>query len=115
MSKLGEDKFKLALATDLILFMIEVLTHTHKTKDRQDVVKLLIDRWLKRVDDSARILQTKYAKTLAESEDNLDEYFTEDVAMIMLEVNSIRNIMMKNEFTEQIQKVIFERLEKLKQ
>jgi hypothetical protein len=60
-------------------------------------------------------LQTKYAKTLAESEDNLDEYFTEDIAMIMLEVNSIRNIMMKNEFTDQIQKAIFERLEKLKQ
>jgi division protein CdvB (Snf7/Vps24/ESCRT-III family) len=113
MSKLGEDKFKLALATDLILFMIEVWTH--KTEDREDAVKLLIDTWSKRVDDSARKLQTKYAKTLAESEDNLDEYFTEDIAMIMLEVNSIRNIMMKNEFTDQIQKAIFERLEKLKQ
>jgi hypothetical protein len=37
MSQLGEDKFKLALATDLILFMIEVWTH--KTEDREDAVK----------------------------------------------------------------------------
>jgi hypothetical protein len=108
-----EDRLKLALAVDLIFFIIEVLTNGSDNKEES--VKLLIDTWSKRVDNSANKLKIKYAKSLVEDKTDLDKYFTEDVAMILLDINSTENTIVKNEFTEQLQKVIFERLEKLKQ
>lgn len=105
-SNIPEDKFKLALATDLIIFMLEVWTKGES--EREDTVKVLIDTWSARVDSNANSIRERIAKDIAFT--NEDDMITEDVAMIMLDIAGVENKIMKEEFENQIKKAILERI-----
>jgi len=99
-----EEKFKLALATDLIIYMIQIWTQN--STEQVKLISQLMNGWSERIDKSADGMKKQIAQQMAESNEDISE----DVAMIMLEVNNTENIMMKGEFKTQMREAIFKGL-----
>ncbi len=99
-----EEKFKLALATDLIIYMVQIWTHT--STDQVKIIDQLMNNWSERVDKSADYMKKQVAKQMAESHENMSE----DIAIILLEINNTENKMIKGEFKTQMREAIFKGL-----
>ena len=98
---LTEDKFKLALATDLIIYML--LTWTHGSNNQVSIVNDIMNKWSERVENSATHMKKQIASQMADD----NEEMTKDVAMILLDVNNIENKMMKGDFKSKMREAIF--------
>jgi len=101
---ISEDKFKLALATDLVIYMIQIMTYN--STDQVKVINDIMNAWSQRVEKSADGMKKQIAQQMAKS----DEDMSEDVAMIILEVNNTENKLMKGEFKTQMREAIFKGL-----
>jgi len=99
-----EEKFKLALATDLIIYMIQIWTQN--STEQVKMIDQLLNNWSQRVDKSAYSMKKQIAQQMAE----MNEDVTQDVAMIMLEINNTENIIMKGEFKTQMREAIYKGL-----
>ena len=97
-----EEKFKLALATDLVIYMIQVLIQ-NSSSDPIELVDSIMNTWSQRVENSAKFMKQEIAKQMVEKAPEL----TEDVAMLLLDVNNIENKMMKGEFKTQMREAIY--------
>ena len=100
-----EEKFKLALATDLVIYMIQVLIQ-NSSSDPIELVDSIMNTWSQRVENSAKFMKQEIAKQMVENNEDM----TEDVAMVLLDVNNIENKMMKGEFKTQMREAIFKGL-----
>ena len=98
---ISEEKFKLALATDLVIYMLRIWTQGANDPDR--IIADLMNSWSARIEASATYMKTQLSKQMAEQ----NEEMTEDVAMVLLDVNNIENKMMKGEFKSQMREAIF--------
>ncbi len=101
---ISEDKFKLALATDLVIYMVNIWTNGNE--NQVGVVNDLMNSWSQRVEKSATFMKQQVAKQMCEK----DETMTEDVAMILLDVNNLDNKIVKGEFKSQMREAIFKGL-----
>ena len=99
-----EEKFKLALATDLIIYMVQIWTQN--STEQVKMIDQLMNSWSKRVDKSADIMKKQVAQQIVEDNQNI----TEDVALIMLDVNNTENRLMKGEFKTQMREAIYKGL-----
>lgn len=106
MKELNEGQFKLALAIDLVLFMLEIWT---KGQDEPgDTVKLLLDTWIKKIDHNSDVLRSKMADSYAQN--SKDDEMTKDIAMILLDIHSCDTKLWKREFEERLKEMINQRL-----
>ena len=99
-----EDKFKLALATDLIIYML--ITWTQGSNNQVSIVNDLMNKWSERVENSATYMKKQIALQMSEDNENM----TEDVAMILLDVSNVENKMMKGDFKSKMREAIFKGL-----
>ncbi len=99
-----EEKFKLALATDLIIYMIQIWTQN--STEQVKMIDQLMNKWSERIDNSADVMKRQIAQQMAENNENVSE----DVAMILLDVNNTENVMMKGEFKSQMREAIYKGL-----
>ena len=98
---ISEEKFKLALATDLVIYMLTIWTQG--ANDPERIITDLMNSWSERIETNANHMKKQLAQQMAEQ--NEDMY--EDVALVLLEVNNIENKMMKGEFKTQMREAIF--------
>ena len=99
-----EEKFKLALAVDVILYMLQMWT-----KDVEDpalTVNLLLNKWSQRITTNADYMKNQIAEQMSEQDENLSV----DVANILLDVNNTENVILKGEFKSQMREAIFKGL-----
>jgi len=99
-----EEKFKLALATDLVIYMVQIWTQG--STEQVKMVEQLMNSWSQRIENNADIMKRQIAKQMVENNEDM----TEDVAMVLLDVNNIENKMMKGEFKTQMREAIFKGL-----
>lgn len=104
MKQLDEDKFKVLLSADLIIFLLRFFLRSVEEKD--EVIQSLIEAWKKQIDSEAEKLKSKWAKQIATT--NPDEYMTEDVAMILLGLTNVDKEAVKEEFILDIHKTLLE-------
>jgi len=114
MAKLSTNKFKLLLSIDLIVLILEIFTHGKTNQDQEEMINLILDRWSTQIDESSNKIKKQYVKELLKNKKDDDIYLTEDVAMIMMDINVMDKQMFKKELIEQIQKEHKKRLEKSK-
>ena len=100
---ISEEKFKLALATDLVTYMIQLWTQNSTKEEAVAMVTKLMNQWSERITLNADYMKKQIAGQMTEQ----NEEMTEDVALILLDVNNIENIMMKGEFKSQMREAIF--------
>ena len=100
---ISEEKFKLALATDLVIYMIQLWTQNSTKEETVSMVTRLMNQWSERVGGNADYMKQQIATQMTEQ----NEEMTEDVALILLDVSNIENTMMKGEFKSQMRKAIF--------
>jgi hypothetical protein len=106
MKEINEGQFKLALAIDLVLFMLEIWT---KGQDEPgDTIKLLLDTWMKKVDHNSDILRNTMAETYVKNSEDVE--MTKDIAMILLDIHSSDTKLWKREFEERLKDMITQRL-----
>jgi len=104
---ISEDKFKLALATDLIIFISRLLTQSVSSSvNIPSLINELMNKWSERVDTSAEYMKDQIADQLADQGDA-----PRDVIAILLGVNSIYNKTLKGEFKTQMREAILKGLE----
>jgi len=99
-----EEKFKLALATDLVIYMVQIWTQG--STEQVKMVEQLMNSWSQRIENNADIMKKQIAQQMAENNEDI----TEDVAMVLLDVNNIENKIMKGEFKTQMRDAIFKGL-----
>ena len=100
---ISEEKFKLALATDLVIYMIQLWTRNSTKEEAVSMVTRLMNQWSERISDNADYMKKQIAEQMAEQNEDM----TTDVAQILLEINNIENVMMKGEFKSQMREAIF--------
>jgi len=106
MKEINEGQFKLALAIDLVLFMLEIWT---KGQDEPgDTIKLLLDTWMKKIDQNSDILRSRMAESYVKN--SKDDEMTKDIAMILLDISSYDTKLWKREFEERLKDMINQRL-----
>jgi hypothetical protein len=104
MPDVSKEKFTAALATDLSMYCL--LTLFSKSENpKEDIADFLLE-WSKRVDDDATIVKKHYATQMAGQNPEM----TEDVAMILLDINNIEKTMDKNTFAQNIYKDFVKRM-----
>jgi hypothetical protein len=103
---ISEEKFKLALATDLVIYMILLWTQNSSRDEATNMVTTLMNKWSERISTNADFMKKQIAEQMTEQNENM----TEDVAQILLDVNNIENVMMKGEFKSQMREAIFKGL-----
>jgi len=99
---ISEEKFKLALASDLVIYMIQLWTQNSTKEDAVVMVNNLMNKWSERVGDNATYMKNQIADQMADQQEEM----TKDVAMILLDVTNIENVMMKGEFKSQMREAI---------
>ena len=98
-----DDKYRFALATDLITFLVSIMVGEHS--NRVEIVHELLNKWSERVEKNALTMKEQAAATIAEN-DNVEK----DVVMILLDINNVENTMIRNEFKSQIREAIYRSL-----
>ncbi len=101
---MSEDKFKLALATNLIIFMVNIWANGNE--NQIGLVNDLMNNWSQGVEKSANHMKKQLVQQMCEK----DETMTEDVAMLLLDVNSLDTKTIKGEFKSQMREAIFKGL-----
>ena len=99
-----EEKFKLALATDMIIYMIKLWTKN--SDDPKDLINELLNAWSQKITASANHMKNQFAEQMAEQHEDM----TEDVANILLDINNTENTLLKGEFKSQMREAIFKGL-----
>ena len=99
-----EEKFKLALATDMIIYMIRLWTKN--SDDPKDLINELLNSWSQKITTSANHMKNQFAVQMAEQQEGMDV----DVANILLDINNVENVLMKGEFKSQMREAIFKGL-----
>ena len=99
---MDKDIYKLALATDLISFLVGIMANDHLNK--VTIVHELLNKWSERVERSTLIMKKQVAAIMAER-DNIEK----DVAMILLDINNVENTMIRGEFKSQIRESIYKK------
>ncbi len=97
-----EEKFKLALATDLVIYMVQLWTVNSTKEDAVVMTSNLMNKWSERIKTNANYMKSQFAKQMVEQQDDM----TEDVAAILLDVTNTENVMMKGEFKSQMRNAI---------
>ena len=101
---ISEEKFKLALATDLVIYMVQVWTHGNP--DQVTLVNDLMNARSERIETNANYMKKQIAQQMTET----NEQMTEDVATILLDINNVENKVLKGEFKSQMREAIFKGL-----
>ena len=101
---ISEEQFKLALATDLIVYMIKVWTKN--SNNQNEIVDNLLDAWIERIEKGAYYMKKQIAQQMIE----VSEDMTEDIAMILLDISNIENNIIKDEFKNQMRESILKGL-----
>ena len=101
----SEEQFKLALATDLIIFLVHIWTHGNDQKIK--MINELMNKWSERIEGSSNNMKVQIAEQIADQ----SEETTKDVAMILLDANNIHNTIVKGEFKTQMREAILKGME----
>jgi len=92
------------LATDLVIYMVQIWTQG--STEQVKMVEQLMNSWSQRIENNADIMKRQIAKQMVENNEDM----TEDVAMVLLDINNMENKMMKGEFKTQMREAIFKGL-----
>ena len=99
-----EEKFKLALATDLVIYMIKLWTKN--SDEPQVLINELLNAWSQKITASADYMKNQFAEQMAEQQEDISV----DVATILLDINNTENVILKGEFKSQMREAIFKGL-----
>ena len=99
--ELKEEKFTELLLADLLVYILRIVLKDNTNKG--EVIATLINKWSDKVDSDSKIVQAKYAKTIAMVG---EEDMTEDVAMILLDITNLDKKIAKKEFKESMLKTL---------
>lgn len=103
---ISEEKFKLALATDLVIYMVQLWTQNSSREEAVTMITRLMNQWSQRITNNADYMKTQIAEQMTDQNKDMSI----DVAQILLDINNIENKMMKGEFKSQMREAIFKGL-----
>lgn len=101
MNQKGTD-YKLILATDLIVYLMYLMTGDKD--NREEVIKETLNNWSSRLEFQRNMAEKKLA--LEASKENVD--LPIDVAEILISAHNIEKTMLKGEFKSYIRKLIID-------
>jgi hypothetical protein len=103
---IDHEKFKLALAADLVCFLMQAIIQDHP--DQTFAITSILNTWSESMEKKVNDLRQRMAEELVEKQASKDdEYLTTDVAEIILEIQNLDTKIIKGEFKTNIRTAIF--------
>lgn len=105
MSKEQENFYKLHLAYNLIISLIDLQTHGFTPERKAERTDLVLNSWEERINSQLQKLNEAEVKKIAKKED-----MTEDVIQILMGINQLGSDIIRKEFKDEIRNSVFKGL-----
>jgi len=106
------EKYKLALAMDLIIFLSSVIVSKMKKDESSDLLGKAMQLWNERINKHAKEIKKEHIEMLADY--TIDDLDSPDVINILIDAHQTLSTILKTEFVETVLENIQEQIIEIK-